>query len=423
MVKHSIEDVTPGMVVGRDVRGQDGALLAPRGATITEAQLRTMRAFGVRAVDVAGGDGDPETDEAAVRLAATAQRCRELLRPRFQALDLESPFGRAVFELAVNRAAARVAAQRLDLDAVAGRPALTCPPPEQQLFDQDAVDPASLVSGDVELATLPEVYVRLLEALQSETTSAGDLAGIIGRDPSLTAKLLKLVNSPLFGSRTPVDSIGRAVAMAGRKELTVLVTGLAAVSAFSDIAPGLYDMRMFWRHAASCAVYASLLAHAVPGAAPDRTFVGGLLHDIGELVILRKLPAAAGRALLLSRVEELPASEAEIAVLGFDHAAVGRALLTNWNFPPSLAAMTADHHQPDGQPRSRETAIVHIADILAQAWVWPAFSGPPVPAASEAAWRSLGLSEAILDEAAAAGDARIGEIESLFFNGPPSPTQ
>ena len=411
------------MVAGRDVCGQDGALLAPRGAALSEEHLRRMRAYGVRVVDIAadGVEGDPETDEAADRLAAAQARCRQLLLPRFQALDREIPFGRAVFDLAVDRAATRAVEQGLDLDAVADAPVLDGLPPEQQLFAKNAVAPASLVSGDVELATLPEVYVRLLSALDDEKVSEADLAGIIGRDPSLTAKLLKLVNSPLFGSRAPVDSIGRAVAMAGQKELTTLVTGLAALSAFADIAPGLYDMRMFWRHAAACAVYASLLAQAVPGVAPDRVFVGGLLHDLGQLVILRKLPAAAGRALLLSRVEGLPASEAEIAVLGFDHGAVGRALLTNWNFPPALTAMVADHHAPDGQPQSRETAIVHIADILAQAWVWPAFSGQPTPGASEAAWRSLGLSESVLSEAAAVGDARIGEIESLFFNAKPQP--
>ncbi|MHC1791367.1 HDOD domain-containing protein [Solidesulfovibrio sp.] len=425
MAKHSIEDVVPGMVAGRDVNSQDGALLAACGATLSEAHLRAMRAYGVRDVDIAGDEDDDgaDRDGDALRLEAARDQCRRLLLPRFAALDLEHPFGRIVFRLAVERTAERAVAEGLDLDAVADNPALASLPPEQQLFDAGAVDPASLVSGEVELATLPEVYVRLLSALHSEKATAGDLAAIIGRDPSLSAKLLKLVNSPLYGSRTPVDTIGRAVAMAGQQELTTLVTGLAALSAFSDIAPGLCDMRMFWRHAASCGTYASLLAESVPGAAPDRVFVGGLLHDIGQLVILRKLPAAAGRALLLSRVEGLPANEAEVAVLGFDHAAVGRALLTNWNFPPTLTAMAAEHHQPDGRPQSRETALVHVADILASAWVWPAFCGAPVPPLDEPAWQSLGLPETVLARVARDGDDRISEIESVFFSDPNTPPQ
>ena len=238
--------------------------------------------------------GDPAAG-AAQAYAAAADRCRGLLRRRFLAMDRESAAGRTIFELAVSRAAARVLGEGLDLDALAASPALPCLAPERQLFDDAAVDPASLVSGDVELATLPEVHVRLLDALGKDEAGPAELAAIIGRDPSLTARLLRLVNNPIYGLREPVDSISRAVTMVGQKELSTLVTGLAAVSAFSDIAPELCDMRMFWRHAAACGVYASLLARSVPGLAPDRGFVGGLLHDLGQLVILRKLPAAAGR--------------------------------------------------------------------------------------------------------------------------------
>ena len=420
MVKVNMEDVKHGMVVGEDIVGPDGARLAARGFTLDEAHIRSMRAFGVRAVDIA--TGTPEIDDSAAELfTETLARCRELLRVRFAALDLSSPFGGTVFELATRRAASRVLSEGLDLDTVQEAPALSCRPPEQSLFGTKEVDPATLVRGEVELATLPEVHVRVLKALQAENSSPQELAAIIGRDPGLSAKLLRLVNSPHYGSRTPIDTIGRAVAMVGQKELTSLVLGLAALSAFSDIAPGLWDMRAFWRHAAACGVYAALLSAACPGTTPDRVFVGGLLHDIGQLVILCKLPAAAGRALLLSRVEGIPLHEAETAVLGFDHTAVSRALLAGWNFPSSLSAMVVGHHEPDGRQETRETALVHIADILATAWSWPAFTGAPVPALCEAAWRATGLSETLLADVAETGDERIGEIESVFFSATASP--
>ena len=417
MGKRNIDDIIPGMTLGQAVSAPDGQILAASGTTLSEDHLRLLRAYGVRSADIAGQDGDP-ADDAAKAYADTAERCRELLRRRFQVLDRQSAPGRTIFELAVSRAAARSLREGLDLGDAATSPALPCLAPERQLFDAAATDPADLVSGEVELATLPEVHVRLLDALGKDETGPAELAAIIGRDPSLTARLLRLVNSPVYGLRGPVDSISRAVTMVGQKELSTLVTGLAAVSAFSDISPELCDMRMFWRHAAACGVYASLLARSAPGLAPDRGFVGGLLHDLGQLVILRKLPAAAGRALILSRVEGLPASEAETAVLGFDHAAVGRTLLAGWNFPPALVAMAGDHHHPDGAPASREIALIHVADILAQAWDWPAFSGPPTPALNERAWHSLGLPESVLADVARDGDAAIAEIESVFFAGP-----
>lgn len=423
MVKVSIDDVEHGMVAGQDISGQQGVLLLPKGGVIADEHLRAMRALGMRDVDVlAPGDAD-DADDGAERFAETLARCRALLRPRFAALDLAAPFGRTVFDLAARRAAARTLAEGLDLDAARTAPCLLGFAPERQLFGPETIDPASLVSGEVELATLPEVHVRLLEALQADNATTQDLAAVIGRDPGLSAKLLRLVNSPHYASRTPVDSIARAVAMVGRRELTILVLGLAALDAFDDIEPGLWDMRGFWRHAAACAVYAGALAAACPGTAPDRAFIGGLLHDIGQLVILRKLPAAAARALLLSRVEGLPDAEAETAVLGFDHAAVGGVLLAGWHFPDSLVRLAADHHHPDGEAASRETALVHTADILACAFAWPAFSGSPVPALSEVAWRSLGLGASVLAAVAEAGDARIRDIESVFFTPSATPTQ
>ncbi|UJX41904.1 HDOD domain-containing protein [Desulfovibrio sp. JY] len=421
MITVSIDDVKDGMIAAEDVHGQEGSLVVPQGAALDQEHIRAMRAYGVRDVPIVSDEAQPE--DTASQFAAVEARCRELLRPRFSAFDLDTPFGRTVFDLAAERAATQTLDAGAEWDALQSAACLLGPPPEQQLFSASAVDPASLVSDEVELATLPEVHARLLDALQSETTSSQELAACIGSDPGLTAKLLRLVNSPHYGSRTPIDSISRAASMVGLNELTTLAMGLAAVSAFDDIDPELWDMRAFWRHAAACGVYASLLAAECPGTSPERVFVGGLLADIGQLVILRKLPAAAGRALLLSRVEGLPIAVAEGVVLGFDHTAVGRALLTRWHFPQALTAMVADHLRPDGRPETRETALVHVADILATAWAWPAFSGEPVSALSEAAWFSLGIAEETLEQVAEDGDARIRGIESVFFAAAPLPRQ
>jgi len=422
VVKVSIEDVVDGMVVDKDVSGPDGALLAPRGVPLSEEHIRAMRAFGVHTVDIVSNE--PEPDATLEKLQQTEAACRELLRSRFSALDRSTPFGEALWELAVARAARQqVREPPLGPERALDEPSLVSLPPEQSLFDRSRFDPITLVSGKVELATLPEVHVRLLQALGTPTSTPCSIAAVIQHDPSLTAKLLKLVNSPFYGPITPIDTISRAVTVVGQKELTTLVLGLAACNAFTDIPPGLCDMRAFWRQAAACGVYASLLAEACPGTAPDRVFVGGLLHDIGELVILRKIPAAEGRALLLAHIECLPLCEAEKAVLGFDNTAVSRALLTRWHFPDALVAMVADHHQPSGRPEDRETAIIHVADILATALAGPARGGPQVPPLDEPAWRSLGLPESILEQVAATGDARIGDIEAVFFDDSRPPTQ
>jgi len=421
VVKVSIEHVVDGMVVEKDVSAPDGALLAPRGQPLSQAHIRAMRAFGVHTVDIVSDE--PEPDTTLDRLRQAEAGCRLLLEPRFLAVDRTAPFGEALWELAVSRAARQRLAGASLPEAAEDEPSLVGPPPEQSLFDSARFALEDLVSGRVELATLPEVHVRLLQALAAPNSTPRSIAAVVQHDPSLTAKLLKLVNSPLYAPVTPIDTISRAVTVVGQKELTTLSLGLAACSAFTDVPPGLCDMRAFWRQSAACGVYAAALAEVCPGTIPDRVFVGGLLHNIGELVILQKLPAAEGRALLLAHIEGLPLDEAEKAVLGFDNTAVSRALLSRWHFPAPLIAMVADHHHPSNRPEARETVLIHVASILADALAGPLHSGPQVPPVNEAAWRSLGLPETMLAEVAAAGDDRIDDIESVFFDSGRPPAQ
>lgn len=421
MVKVRIEDVTDGMIVTTDVSAPDGGCLVSQGRSLSQADIRTMRAFGVQAVDIVSDEPEPDTTLEQLERAEAA--CRVLLEPRFAALDRTAPFGEALWKLAVTRAARQALAAPSLPEVSPDEPDMVSLPPEQSLFDTARFSPKGLVSGKVELATLPEVHVRLLQALAAPNSTARGIADVLRHDPSLTAKLLRLVNSPLYAPVSPIETIHRAVTVVGQKELTTLVFGLAACSAFADIPPELCDMRAFWHEAAACGAYAATLAEACPGTTADRAFVGGLLHDIGKLVILQKIPAAEGRALLLAKIERIPLHEAERAVLGFDNTAVSRALLSRWHFPGSLITMVADHHQPSDRPEARETAIIHVADILAAALAGPLRSGPQVPPVDDAAWRSLGLPETMLAEVAATGDARIDDIEAVFFDSGRPPTQ
>ena len=160
-MKVSIQDVIPGMEVARDVNGQNGRLLAPRGLALAEEHIRVMRAFGVQNVDIVSDEPglDPETEEAAA-LAVAEKACLGRLRSRFMAFNLASPFGETLWHLTASRCAVRLLAEGRSLDVLREETPLVCLPPEQHLFTQHAVDPGTLISGEVELATLPEVHAR-----------------------------------------------------------------------------------------------------------------------------------------------------------------------------------------------------------------------------------------------------------------------
>lgn len=224
----------------------------------------------------------------------------------------------------------------------------------------------SLVSSVSALVSPPDICIKMTELLQSPDCSVQDLGEVVLRDPNLTARLLRLVNSASVGLRTKVDTVSRAITMIGTRELYNMVLSISAVRAFKNLPSPLVNMDIFWRHSIHTGLVARLLAKRCGVLHPERLFIGGLLHDVGSLVLYRTLPEVSTELLLTAQGDELTLSHAEADVLGFTHAELGAKLLEAWKLPASLVDAVGHHHAPgDAQVAPLEAAIVHIADVLA----------------------------------------------------------
>ncbi|ROR32061.1 putative nucleotidyltransferase with HDIG domain [Inmirania thermothiophila] len=222
---------------------------------------------------------------------------------------------------------------------------------------------AELLSEARDLASPPEVCVRLFELMRSETAGAKEIGEVIALDPNLTARLLELVNSAYFGMARRVDTVSRAVTIVGLRELHQLVLAVQAVSVFSNIPITLVDMRTFWRHSVATALLAKELARRAGVLHPERLFVAGLLHDLGSLVLYRERPEVMRELLIAADGDEAVMERLEEERLGFGHAELGGALLACWNLPPELCRAVTHHHRPLEAPGpGLEPAIVHLAD-------------------------------------------------------------
>ena len=237
---------------------------------------------------------------------------------------------------------------------------------------------------------------------------------MVNTDVGLSAKLLKLVNSPFFGFTTTIDSVTRAVSLVGVKELSTLALGISTINFFKDIPAELMDMAVFWKHSLRCAIFAKLLA-VRQGLPSDRFFTGGLLHDVGRLVMFKNMPYASTEAMLYARGAMVPLVEAEAEVLGFDHTEVGRLLLGQWQFPPNLTMLIAHHHDPGSAADPREAAVLQLADNLANAAEIAAGGMYVLPGMERAAWDSLALEVEDLEEVMALHDAHIEDITATFL--------
>jgi HD-like signal output (HDOD) protein len=235
-------------------------------------------------------------------------------------------------------------------------------------MSEDTLTPESLVATIKDLVTLPEVAMRITRMVNDPSSSAEDIAREISNDAALTARLLRVANSPLFGTSGKISSVSRAIAIVGLRQVRDLTVGLTAIRAFDGIPSELIAMESFWRHSILCAVASNHIAACGAAGHGETPFVAGLLHDIGQLVLFSRVPELARRALLLSvdSVEDRDLCWSERQIMGFDHGAVGAALARNWELPPSLQACIKYHHEPKrAESHLIEVAIVHIANSVA----------------------------------------------------------
>lgn len=221
-----------------------------------------------------------------------------------------------------------------------------------------------------DLPPLPIVVMKIMETVNNPDTSAEDLNRLITMDPGLASKVLRIVNSAYYGFPKRISTITHAVVILGFNTVRNLVLGVSAFGLLTQKSmPYGLNREQYWEHSVSVAVGSNILARkrlARLRNAPDETFIGGLLHDLGSLFLDSYFPVQYAVAMAFAARESKSAWEAEKMVLGIDHMTVGRRIAEHWNFPPHLVAMVGGHHEPSRYKEYYDmVAVVHAADWLA----------------------------------------------------------
>jgi len=206
-----------------------------------------------------------------------------------------------------------------------------------------------------DLFSLPDIYFQLNEMIHDPQCSLADIGNLIAKDPALSARLLRIVNSSYYGFQSKIDTISRAIVVVGIDDLYNLVVATCVVDRFAKIPTDLVDMTMFWLRSVHCGVVNKLLAKNCGVLNLERLFLAGLLHDIGSLVIYQLMPEQAAKVLLAIRHDRRLLVGIEQQVLGFTHADVGSELMRLWGLPESLYEVVACYRDPG-------LAVVHKFD-------------------------------------------------------------
>ena len=227
---------------------------------------------------------------------------------------------------------------------------------------------ADLIAKANYLKAPSPVVVQLLARLSGPEGDNDEIIRIIEQDATISAKILGLCNAAVYGLATPMSSIAQAVLYLGHSE----IHRLALNAGFNDkLSPALNGYAIsegeLWQHSLLTALVAVMLAEntSEPVMDPAIAYTGGLIHDIGKVVISRAItPELRDRVLELVEQKQQTLIAAERAVLGTDHAEVGAALLEKWRLPKILIEAVAYHHRPATRPL-KLSALVHVADLIA----------------------------------------------------------
>ena len=219
-----------------------------------------------------------------------------------------------------------------------------------------------LVQSCTSIFTLPEIYFRVREVVDDTNSTMEDLAETLKLDPAISARLLRIVNSPIYGFPKQIDTISRAVSLLGTQAIIDLVTATTVGKTFAGVPIQLMDVSKFWHRSVLCALLAGKIAKSCGIQDSERFFVEGLLRDLGHYVLYQYAPERAQSALIEAGYLDASLAEVEQPNIGCDFAEVGAELVRSWGMPIQIEQAIRHQLSPDeAGDYAQHASIVHLA--------------------------------------------------------------
>ncbi len=220
-----------------------------------------------------------------------------------------------------------------------------------------------------DLPTLPKVLDEVSKLVERPDSSTEDVARLISMDQVLSAKVLKMVNSPVYGFPGRISSIQHALVLLGFNVLRSIIVSTSVFEVMTENMVGL------WEHSLGCAMACGATARMLGFKDAEEYSVAGLLHDLGKVVATVQLPDLKPEIARVAAEKDLFYLEAEREVLGFGHDRINAWLADHWKLPANIKEGLSYHHKPHlAQLYPEMASVVHLGDFLARAFEY-GFSG------------------------------------------------
>jgi putative nucleotidyltransferase with HDIG domain len=226
--------------------------------------------------------------------------------------------------------------------------------------------PEDIICSMAKLQPIPQVALKILRLINEDNYDITILTEEIRKDQILSALTIKLCNSAYVSSLKKIESMDHALVFLGQKKLIKFVISAAIKSFFKQAGMG-YSLCKggIYHHAVGTAIIAEEIARITKKAEPALAYTGGLLHDIGKVVLDQHIQADLPLFYRQLYGNEKNSSEIEKAIFGLNHQEAGTTLAMQWSFPASLIEVIKHHHQPENAPQYKNLVhIIYLADLL-----------------------------------------------------------
>jgi HD-like signal output (HDOD) protein len=400
-----VDNLEVDMVLSEDVRDIKSRLLLTKGQKIQSKHIRIFKIWGITEVGVVGESQDKKNNTEIHIDPDKLEKITEETQFLFKHVDLSHPAIQELFRLSLLSKGCQGNNIHENIT----------PACNGDLKEHSIIDVKQMIAGrKIKLPEMPSTAFELNEIVADPTASAHSIAEVVNKSPSLATLLLKIVNSSFYGFPSKINNISRAVTIIGTREITGLALGLSIVKAFKHIPKEVIDISSFLRHSIACGIISRILAAKKNIPQTEQMFVGGLLHDIGRLIIYQYFPDQAMTLLSLAARSENLLYQQENRILGGNHSFIGQYLLKEWKLPFELQNNIFFHHNPSAAHDPMKASIIHLADIMVNALRLGSSGEKFVPFFDDKAWDNLKMSPANFETIIQHTIHQLVPLESFF---------